>query len=361
MIFRHTDFSQDKPPSQRPHIPVLLGQVIDSLSPSSGEVFVDGTFGAGGYTRAILETGDCAVIAIDRDPDAIERGQEMKQEFGQRLSLVQGCFSEIAEILAKLGHERVDGIVLDLGVSSMQLDQAERGFSFMRDGPLDMRMARQGTSAADIINEFDEQELAQIIAVYGEEKKARSIARAITRQRKKASITRTRELADIVAAVFGGARFSKGEKRAHPATRTFQALRIFLNDELGELMRVLAASEAMLAPGGRLSIVTFHSLEDRIVKKYFAVRTGRVGQPSRHLPLGERPENSFVELQNRRQAPTAEEIAINPRARSARLRTVGRTHANAIIFADDLLPRLRIGKESKHSKKHHSKNWGAHD
>ncbi|MGC6471965.1 MAG: 16S rRNA (cytosine(1402)-N(4))-methyltransferase RsmH [Parvibaculales bacterium] len=333
--------------SQRPHIPVLLEQVIASLSPEDGDVIIDGTFGAGGYTRAILESADCAVIAIDRDPEAIARGQDMKREFGRRLQLVQGCFGDMQAIARGLGHDTVNGITLDLGVSSMQLDEAERGFSFMRDGPLDMRMAQQGTTAADLVNELSELELERIIAVYGEEKKARAIARAISRQREEASITRTGELAALIEGVLGGKRYVKGTKQAHPATRAFQALRIFLNDELGELLRALEQCERLLAPDGRLAIVTFHSLEDRMVKKFFALRTGRVGQPSRHQPVLEQPDNSFAEISRRRQDPSPEEVAANPRARSARLRAVRRTHAPAIDTPQDLLPRLAAGLGKK--------------
>ncbi|MGC6512012.1 MAG: 16S rRNA (cytosine(1402)-N(4))-methyltransferase RsmH [Parvibaculales bacterium] len=337
---RRTDFDQNERLSQRPHIPVLLDQVIQSLSPEDGDIIIDGTFGAGGYTRAILESADCAVIAIDRDPDAIERGQAMKQEFGQRLQLVQGCFGDMQEIASGLGHDSVNGITLDLGVSSMQLDEAERGFSFMRDGPLDMRMAQQGMTAADLVNELPETELARIIAVYGEEKKARAIARAIARHRTTAPITRTGELAALIEGVLGGQRFVKGARRAHPATRSFQALRIYLNDELGELMRALETCERLLAPDGRLAIVTFHSLEDRMVKKFFALRTGRLGQPSRHQPIMAQPENSFAEIRSRRQDPTDAEITANPRARSARLRAVKRTDAPAIDTPQELLPRM---------------------
>ena len=361
MVDVRKDNSSDLRTAERPHIPVLLNQVIESLSPADGDIIVDGTFGAGGYSRALLESTQCVVVAIDRDPFAIKQGQAMQDEFGDRLKLVQGCFGDMENILDNLGLAHVNGITLDLGVSSMQLDNAERGFSFMRDGPLDMRMAHEGVSAEDIVNELSEDELARIIAVYGEEKKARAIARAIARRRENTPITRTGELADIVESVLGAARYVRGEKRTHPATRTFQALRIYVNDELGELLRALKASEAKLAPHGRLAIVTFHSLEDRIVKKFFSYRTGRVGRGSRHMPEQVMTASSFAELRQRRQDPTADEISDNPRARSARLRAVERTQAPIMTGGDDLLPRLQAPHQANRvasDKKPKNKNRG---
>ncbi|PKQ03952.1 MAG: 16S rRNA (cytosine(1402)-N(4))-methyltransferase, partial [Alphaproteobacteria bacterium HGW-Alphaproteobacteria-11] len=219
--------------SSAPHIPVMLADVLDVLRPRDGGIYVDGTFGAGGYTRAILGSADCAVLAIDRDPSAILRGRELATEFAGRLTLIEGCFGDMVRLVRALGHATVDGVVLDLGVSSMQLDEAERGFSFQQDGPLDMRMGGDGLSAADVVNTFDEGDLARIIAVYGEEKRARAVAKAIVAARAQAEFKRTLELAETVARVIG----RRPQDRIHPATRTFQALRIFVNDELGELAR----------------------------------------------------------------------------------------------------------------------------
>lgn len=331
----------------RPHIPVLLNEVIDSLSPRDGEIYIDGTFGAGGYTRAILEKADCAVIAIDRDPNAIAGGQGMIDEFGDRLKLVQGCFGDMASLVADFGVPQVNGVTLDLGVSSMQLDEAARGFSFMRDGPLDMRMAQDGVSATDLVNGLSEAELRQIISVYGEERRARAIAKTIVKQRITSPITRTGELAKLVEGVLGPQRIIRGKKQSHPATRTFQGLRIYLNDELGELLRGLEAAEQILAPEGRLAVVTFHSLEDRIVKKFLARRTGRIGRPSRHLPDVDIPDNSFAEMSRKHVDPSDAELDVNPRARSARLRSVLRTSALSFDVDDGLLPRMRPASSGK--------------
>jgi len=332
----------------QPHKPVLLDETIAALAPSDGEIYIDGTFGAGGYSRAILEAADCAVIAIDRDPIAIEAGASLQKQYGGRFMLAQGCFGDMRQLAAAQGIEAVHGIALDLGVSSMQLDVAERGFSFLRDGALDMRMAQTGTRAADIVNQLDEAQLAQIIAIYGEERHARAIARAISKRRGQSPITRTKELAELVESVLhkqSRARKNSANKthphKIHPATRTFQALRIYLNDELGALLRGLAAAEQMLLPNGRLAIVTFHSLEDRIVKKFYARRTGRVGRPSRHLPDKQTARHSFAEIFPNSRRPTQDEIENNPRARSARLRAVRRTDAPARIENDaDLVPSL---------------------
>ena len=320
-------------PETRPHIPVLLNEVIEALSPQDGEIFVDGTFGAGGYTRALLEAADCAVIAIDRDPDAIEAGRNLQAQFGDRLKLSHGCYGDMKELAQAHGFHKVDGVTLDLGVSSMQLDQSERGFSFNNDGPLDMRMGQVGPSATDIINSIDEKLLARIIALYGEERKAREIARAIGRVRGDMEISRTLELADIVSQTIGQ---PAGLQKIHPATRTFQALRIYVNDELGELVRGLAAAEHMLGDGGRLAVVTFHSLEDRIAKKFLAHRTGRAGRPSRHMPEMPPPAPSFTELTRKGTKATEDEISHNPRSRSARLRAARRTGAPAFAL-DEVL------------------------
>ena len=246
------------------HDPVLIDEVIGSLQPRAGGQYVDGTFGAGGYSRAILEAADCKVWAIDRDPDVILHAAEIVTEFEGRLTVIEGRFGDMRALLADHGVGAVDGITLDLGVSSMQLDHGERGFSFRFDGPLDMRQSRDGRSAADIVNETDESVLADIIFKYGEERQARRIARAIVAARSGVSLTRTAQLADIIRSVYRGGSKSKTD----PATRTFQAIRIETNDELGELERGLAASEILLAPGGRLAVVSFHSLEDRIVKQF---------------------------------------------------------------------------------------------
>lgn len=306
-----------------PHVPVMLADVLDVLKPRDGGIYVDGTFGAGGYTRAILGAADCAVLAIDRDPSAILRGRALATEFAGRLTLIEGCFGDMERLVHALGHESVDGVVLDIGVSSMQIDQAERGFSFQKDGPLDMRMGGEGPSAADVVNRYDESELARIIAVYGEEKRARAVARAIVKAREEAELHRTLELADLVAKVIG----RKPQDKIHPATRTFQALRIFVNDELGELARGLSGAEGLLAEGGRLAVVTFHSLEDRIVKRFLTERTGRAGRPNRYMPAVEEEAPSFEEIAHKARKASDAEVETNARARSAKLRAAIRTAA----------------------------------
>lgn len=308
------------------HIPVLLNPVMEALHPADGEVFVDGTFGAGGYTQALLDAAACKVIAIDRDPNAIAAGAWLAGKSGDRLTLVQGRFSQVEQIVAEAGLARVDGIVLDVGVSSMQLDEAERGFSFMRDGPLDMRMEQQGTSAADIVNEFEERDLRHIISVLGEEKRAFAIAKAVVKRREQEPFTRTLDLANLIEATLGRPPRYKGPS-IHPATRTFQALRIYVNAELKELAEALAAAERLLAPGGRLAIVTFHSLEDRIVKRFLHQRSGRVARPSRYAPQLEELAPSFDALARGGIVADEAEVASNPRARSARLRAGTRTEA----------------------------------
>jgi len=303
--------------SERPHAPVLLDEVVDALAPRPGQTIVDGTFGAGGYTRAILQ-GGASVIAFDRDPTARRFAGDLPKD---RFRLVERRFSEIAD---EVGEAGVDGVVFDIGVSSMQLDEAERGFSFLRDGPLDMRMAASGQTAAELVNETDETELARILFVYGEERESRRIARAIVRRRGDQPFTRTVELAEFIEHALGGRRGAK----IHPATRSFQAIRIAVNEELSELEAGLAAAERALKPEGRLCVVTFHSLEDRIVKTFLAVRAGRTPAGSRHAPpLAAGAEPSFRLLFNGAQGPSAAELQANPRARSAKLRAAVRTAA----------------------------------
>ena len=310
-----------QPVQAQPHVPVMLAEVLDALGPRDGATYVDGTFGAGGYTRAILDAADTRVLAIDRDPSAIRAGQALAEAYGGRLSLLEGRFGDME---ALVGDVPVDGIVLDIGVSSMQLDQAERGFSFLRDGPLDMRMAQSGPSAADAVNSLPQEALSNIIYVFGEEPKARAIARAIVAARAEAPITTTFGLVKAIERVTGRPR----PDRIHPATRTFQALRIHVNGELDELVEALHAAERMLGPGGRLAVVTFHSLEDRIVKRFFASRGGRLPSGSRHLPGAlAGPEPSFELVHKGHVGASEEEARRNPRARSAKLRAGIRTAA----------------------------------
>ena len=311
-----------------PHIPVLLKEVLDTLIPRDGGVYVDGTFGNGGYSRGILESADCTVWGIDRDPNVIARAREMESEFGGRLRVVQGRFGDMASLLNEEGVSGVDGVALDLGVSSMQLDQAERGFSFMNDGPLDMRMEQSGPSAEDAVNDLGEEELANVIYEYGEERKSRWVAHAIVEARAEKRITRTKQLADIVASVV-----RKSKDGIHPATRTFQGLRIYVNDELGEVDRGLSGAEQLLAPAGRLAVVSFHSLEDKRVKKFLNERSGNMPNPSRYMPDIEDkgPEPSFKLLKKGAVKPGKDECKINPRARSSRLRMAERTEAPAWV------------------------------
>lgn len=304
------------------HVPVMLAEVLAALGARDGTVIVDGTFGAGGYTRAILAAADTRVIAIDRDPDAIAGGASLLAEARGRLDLVHGRFGDLDAIARAAGHAAVDGVVLDIGVSSMQLDEAERGFSFRADGPLDMRMGQAGESAADLVARLDEKPLADLIYTYGEERLSRPIARAILRERAEAPILTTRRLADIVAKVV---RSKPGD--IHPATRTFQALRIAVNDELGELERALVAAERILKPGGRLVVVTFHSLEDRIVKQFLADRSATRPGGSRHAPAVAMPEPTFALIGRKALAASQAEALANPRARSAKLRAAERTQA----------------------------------
>ena len=310
-----------EPMTIEPHVPVMLAEVLGALCPRSGGTYVDGTFGAGGYTRAILEHPGTRVIAIDRDPSAIRAGSVMAARYGDRLILREGRFGDME---ALVGQAPVEGVVLDIGVSSMQIDQPERGFSFLRDGPLDMRMAQSGPSAADAVNTLAQDALANIIYIFGEEPRARTIARAIVAARAEGPITTTLGLVRAIERVTGRPR----PDRIHPATRTFQALRIHVNGELDELVEALHAAERLLSPGGRLVVVTFHSLEDRIVKRFFAARAGKLPAGSRHLPDQARgPEPSFDLPFKGHLAASDEEARRNPRARSAKLRAGIRTAA----------------------------------
>jgi len=303
-----------------PHVPVLVSEVIAALALHEGETAVDGTFGAGGYTRAMLGAGAGRVIGFDRDPDAIESGRSLVPD--PRLTLVNERFSLMDRVLAEHGISAVDAIALDIGVSSMQLDRADRGFSFQADGPLDMRMSKSGLTAAEFLNEADEAEIARVLKDYGEEPRARAIARAIIAAR---PVERTAELAAIVRRAAG---FRPGQK-SDPATRTFQAIRIHLNAELDELEQGLEAAERALKPGGRLAVVTFHSLEDRIVKRFFRERSGGTPAGSRHRPVQTDPRLPTFQRVAKPVSPTERELAGNPRARSARLRSAIRTSAPA--------------------------------
>jgi len=324
--------------SPRPggHTPVMLREVMAVLAPRDGGIYLDGTFGAGGYSFALLEAAACRVWAIDRDPLAVAAGEAASARFGDRLTMLAGCFGEMDRLVGEAGGKALDGIALDLGVSSMQIDDPERGFSFQADGPLDMRMsasrgndeaARGEVSAAQAVNTLSEAELADIIRRFGEERRARQVARAIVKARKDGPIKRTAQLAEIVRRVV-----KRSPDGIDPATRTFQALRIYVNDELGELNRGLRAAERLLAPGGRLAVVSFHSLEDRTVKSFLMERSGRAGGGSRHQPdrlLKEAagPAPTFELMHRGAQRPGQAECSQNPRARSARLRAARRTGA----------------------------------
>ncbi len=308
----------------------MLDEVLAALTPHEGGVYVDGTFGAGGYSRGILVASDCKVIAIDRDPSAIAGGSALVAEAKGRLNLVQGTFGEMKSIIDDLGISKVQGVVLDIGVSSMQIDEAARGFSFMREGPLDMRMGQVGKSAADYVNKLDAEDLAHIIFILGEEPRSRSIAKAIVDARTVAPLLTTLDLVKAVERATGPQRM---KDRTHPATRTFQALRIHVNAELDELAQALCAAEEILEVGGRLVVVTFHSLEDRIVKKFFAERSGSLPSNSRHMPvaaLGPQPSFSMVSKGHIEAGP--QEMLDNPRARSAKLRAGIRNAAPSFKF-----------------------------
>src|SRR3954466_12065348 len=304
-----------------PHVPVLVGEVIAALAIHDAETIVDGTFGAGGYTRAVLGAGAGRVIGFDRDPDAIDEGRSLVPD--PRLTLVNENFSQMDRELAEHGNDLADAIALDIGVSSMQIDRAERGFSFQADGPLDMRMSKSGLTAAEFLNSADEADIARVLRDYGEEPRARAIARAIVAAR---PVERTAELAAIVRRAAG---FRPGQK-SDPATRTFQAIRIHLNAELEELEEGLEAAERALKPGGRLAVVTFHSLEDRIVKRFFRERSGSTPAGSRHRPAMVDPNEPTFERVAKPVSPTERELEVNPRARSATLRSAVRTSAPAM-------------------------------
>lgn len=294
------------------HKPVMIDEVLETLAPRDQETYIDATFGAGGYSQAIMKKADCFVVALDRDPAASARAQIFTKQYKNWFSFYEGRFGEMEAIVPSIGY---DGIVFDVGVSSPQLDEAERGFSFKLDGPLDMRMEQKGLSAADIVNGFEEKEIAHILWVYGEERRSRAIARAIVAKRKEQPFNTTRHLADLVRSIVGVER-----PGFDPATRTFQALRLYVNDELGELERGLAASERLLKTGGRLVVVSFHSLEDRIVKQFLKERSGSKENPSRYLPEVPRLKPAFQLKSRKALVPKEEEIKNNPRARSAHLR-----------------------------------------
>lgn len=305
-----------------PHIPVMLEEVLTTLNPLDDEVYVDGTFGAGGYTRAILKKANCKVIAIDRDPSAAKAAEKLKEEFKDRFLFIRGNFGNIKELLTENNHNLVNGFVLDLGVSSMQLDKADRGFSFRFDGPLDMRMDTQSDqkSAAEIVNSLEEQELANILYKYGEEKRSRRIAKAITSRRTERTFDTTKDLADLIRDILP----TNYKDKSDPATRSFQALRIAVNDELGELEHALEASKSILKENGRLVVVTFHSLEDRIVKDFLKLESGMAPSGSRHAPELNKASTSFKLTTKKALQATDLEIQNNSRSRSAKLRAATR-------------------------------------
>jgi len=308
------------------HIPVLLAEVLKTLAPQPGEVILDGTFGGGGYARGILQTAPCTLWALDRDADAIARGAALAMEFPGRLHLIEGRFGDMMALLAEQGVTQLDGVVLDLGVSSFQIDTPERGFSFRFDGPLDMRMGQSGPTAADLVNTLGEAELADLIWEFGEERFSRRVARAIVKARTETPFTTTLQLAEVIRRSV-----PRDPSGIHGATRSFQALRIRVNDELGEIERALDQAMRLLAPGGRLVIVSFHSLEDRLVKRAFQKATGRTPGTSRHDPsmlMAPRAAAPFTLLTPRSIRPGGAETAANPRARSAHLRALQRLPEN---------------------------------
>jgi 16S rRNA (cytosine1402-N4)-methyltransferase len=305
------------------HNPVLVVEVVEALSPKADAVYLDATFGRGGYSRAILDAAPCRVIAIDRDPDAITAGQDMRHEYDGRLTLLEGRFSQIGTLLNEINMPLVDGVVFDFGVSSPQIDDAERGFSFRFDGPLDMRMEKSGTNASDFINTATEKDIADVLWQFGEERASRRIARAIIRARDEAEITTTFQLAKVIRAVMP--RPKPGQ--IDPATRSFQAIRIHINNELDEIRTALPAAMACLKPGGRLAVVAFHSLEDRLVKTFIMNEAGKAPRPSRHVP--DMPEHAprLNMITRKPVTPSEDEMNLNPRSRSSRLRVAERTDA----------------------------------
>ncbi len=327
----------DRNTSSGPHVPVLLRPLLKAVAPVTGR-WLDGTFGAGGYTRGLLEAGADQVIGVDRDPLAFELAQPWAADYGDRLVLQEGVFSKMDEYAQDL-----DGVVLDLGVSSMQLDLAERGFSFMRDGPLDMRMSQSGPSAADLVAELSEVQLADILFHFGEERASRRIAKSIVKARELEPITTTLQLAKLVEGCLPRGKPGK----SHPATRSFQALRIAVNAEYEELFNGLLAAERALKPGGLLAVVTFHSVEDRMVKRFFQHRAGKTGRANRYAPETEEIPSQFELVTRKAVGPDDEELADNPRSRSARLRVGRRTSAAPVpISAKDLsMPQLKEGRK----------------
>ena len=325
--------------SPEPHIPVLLNPILSHIRPVSG-IWLDGTMGAGGYTRALLDEGAERVIAVDRDPGALASVADWSIGYSDRLTVVDGCFGDMDDIV---GDQKIDGVVLDIGVSSMQLDQAARGFSFMKDGPLDMRMAQAGPSAADIVNNAPEGVIADILYQFGEERASRKIARAIVMDRKAAPFTTTLQLAGMIERIMP--RPKPGQP--HAATRSFQALRIMVNDELGELARGLQAAEKILKPEGLLVVVTFHSLEDRMVKRFMQMRSGAAPKGNRYAPATEEETARFTQVTRKAVTADKDELAVNPRSRSAKLRIAKRTDAPAgkIDFHAIGLPKLDVNPE----------------
>lgn len=323
----------------RPHIPVLFKPMLEMVAPKDGDVIVDGTFGAGGYSRGILEAADCTVIGIDQDPDAIAGARDMLREFGPKLQMVRGRFSDLEAHMASVAKScridpLVDGVVLDIGVSSMQLDQERRGFSFRNNGPLDMRMSQEGPTAADLVNGLSEEEIATVLWRFGDERKSRYIARAIVARRETEPFKETGDLAALIEKVVG----KKHNDKIHPATRSFQALRIYLNDELGQLLQGLNAASKILKPGGRLVVVSFHSLEDRIVKAFMRLAAGRVPNQSRHLPdVNKEICPSFQIINPKPVKADRAEIEVNPRSRSAVLRAAVRLEAPFIEYDEAVL------------------------
>ncbi len=308
------------------HVPVLRDEMLAAVAPRDGEVIVDGTFGAGGYSRALLDAATCKVVAFDRDPHVKLLADALAREFPGHFLFMPARFSSMMTVLADVGVTAVDAIVLDIGVSSMQFDEDVRGFSFQREAPLDMRMGDEGATAADIVNGYSEAELARILYEYGEEKDSRRIARAILKAREVQKITTTRQLAEIISGAVRGA----GRMKIHPATRSFQALRIEVNQELAELEAALTAAEHLLKPGGRLVVVSFHSLEDRIIKQFMLHRSNRANAISRHSPAAliadaSHEKATFILTPKNAITPTEQEVSRNPRARSAKLRCATRT------------------------------------